>query len=155
MRIARLKSIQFVTLLVLCFLILVPSVASAATQTDAASAIASSQTLLVNCYNAAKAAEAAGANITVLQVALNDAGGSLSNAELAYSNGDYSSAVNYANQAQSALSNFISEANALKASGEHQQSQGLVIFVGSIVGALVVVGAGYVVWLRLKKKYTK
>lgn len=154
MRIVRLKSIQFVTLLVLCFLILVPSVASAATQTDAASAIASSQSMFVNCYNAAKAAEAAGANITALQVVLNAAGGSLSKAELAYSNGDYNSAVNYANQCQSALSNFVPEANALKASGEQQQSHSLVIFVGSIVGSLVVVGAGYVVWLRLKKKYT-
>ena len=154
MRIGRLKSIRFVALLVLCFLVLVPSVVSAATQTDAALALASSQSLLVNCYNAAKAAEARGANITVLQVALNAAGGSLSNAELAYSNGDYNSAINYAYQAQSALSNFVSEANALKASGGHQQSQGLVIFVGSIVGAFVVVGAGYVVWLRLKKKYT-
>ena len=142
------------SLLVLCFLISVPSVASAMTQTDAASAIASSQNLLVNCYNVAKDAEGAGANITVLQVALNDAGKSLSNAELAYSNGDYNSAVNYANQCQSALSNFVPEANALEASGEQQQSLSLFIFVGSIVGTLFVVGDGYVVWLLLKKKYT-
>jgi cobalamin biosynthesis Mg chelatase CobN len=145
---------MFMALLVLCFLISFPSVASAATQTDAGSAIASAQKLLLNCYNAAKASEAAGANITVLEVSLNDAGRSLSNAELAYSNGDYNSAVNYANQCQSALSNFVPKANALKASGEQQRSQGLVIFVGSIVGALAVVGAGYVVWLQVKKKYT-
>jgi hypothetical protein len=143
-----------VTLLVLCFLVLFPSVASAATQIDAGSAIASSQNLLANCYYAAKGAEAAGANITALQVVLNTGGASLSNAELAYSNGDYNLAANYANQCQSELSNFVSEANALKASGEQQQSYSLLIFVGSIVGALVVVGAGYVVWLLLKKKYT-
>ncbi len=159
MRIVHLKSFQFATLLLLCFLILVPTVASAfaaptASQTDAASAVASAQNLLFNCYNAAKAAGGTGANVTVLQVALNDAGGSLSNAELAYSNGDYNSAVNYANQCQSALSNFVSEANALKASGEQQQSQSLVIFVGSIVDALLAVVAGYVIWLLLKKKYT-
>jgi hypothetical protein len=141
-------------LLVLCFLISLPSVASTVTLTDATSAIASAQNLLVNCYTTAKAAEDAGANITGLQVVLNAAGGSLSNAELAYSNGDYTSAINYANQCQNSLSNFVPEANALKLSGEHQQSQSLVIFIGSIVGALIVVGAGYVVWLRLKKKYT-
>jgi hypothetical protein len=143
-----------VALLVLCFLIIVPSFASAATQADAGSAISSAQNLLVKCYNEAKAVEADGANIAVLQFALNAAGGSLSNAELAYSNGDYNSAVNYANQAQSSLSNFVFEANALKAGGEQQHSQSSIIFVGSIVWAFVVAGAGYLVWLRLKKKYT-
>ncbi len=140
--------------MVLCFLISFSSVASAATQTSAESAISSAQNLLINCYNAAKASEAAGANITMLTVSLNNAGTSFSNAQLAYSSGDYTSAVNYANQCQSALSNFIPEANALKTSGEQQQSQGLIIFAGSIVGAFAVVAGGYVVWLQLKKKYT-
>jgi hypothetical protein len=140
-------------LLVLCFLILVPSVVSAATQPSAASAVASAQSLLVSCYNAAKAAEAAGANITVLQTALDSAGESLSNAQLAYSNGDYGASVNYAGQCQSALSGFVTKADALRASGEQQQGQDMAVFVGSVVGALVVVGAGWVVWVQLKKKY--
>ena len=145
------KNITFIALMVLCFLTLVPSVASATNQTDARSAIASAQNVLINCYNAAKASEAAGANITGLQVSLNAAGASLSNAELAYSNGDYNSAVNYANQCQSILSNFVPEANTLKASGEQLQMQSLVIFAGSIAGVLIIVGAGYVVWLKIKE----
>lgn len=153
MRIYHIKGITFAALLVLCLLASFSSVAMGSTQTDARTAVDSAQNTMLNCYKAAQAAESTGANITALEVSLNNAGKSLSNAELAYSNGNYDSAVNYAGQCQSTLSNFLSEANAVKASGEQQQSQKSIILVGSIVGALVVVGAGYGVWLQLKKKY--
>jgi hypothetical protein len=141
-------------LLTLCFLVSVPSFASAVTQTDAMYAITSAQNRIIYCYNAAKIAEASGANITLLQISLNDAGKSLSSAELAYSNGDYNSTINFANQCQNALLNLVSNANALTTKGEQQQNENLAIFVGSIVGSFAVMGAGYVVWLRIKKKYT-
>ena len=139
----------------LCFLFFVPLVTSEVTQTAAESAISSAQDQIINCYNSAKIAEGAGANITILQFALNKAGQSLSNAELAYSNGDYTSAINYANQCQSALINFVSDSNALKEKGVQQQNENLAVFVGSIAGSFAVAVAGYIVWLRIKKKSVK
>lgn len=144
----------FAAFLVLCLLASFSSVAMGSTQADAGSAVDSAQNTITNCYKAAETAESTGANITSLEVSLNNAGKSLSNAELAYSNGNYDSAVNYAGQCQSTLSNFLSEANAIKASGEQQRSQSSIILVVSIVGSLAVVGAGYGLWLQLKKKYT-
>jgi hypothetical protein len=51
-----------------------------ASQSDAAIAISSAQHKIVNCYGAARAAEAAGANITSLAGTLNEAGALLSRA---------------------------------------------------------------------------
>ena len=124
-----------------------------AEQSSAGTAISSAQNTILNCYNAAKEAEAAGANITAIVATLNEAGTLLSQAELAYAANDFDAAFNLAVQSQNALSDFIGEANTLKENALQQQNQDFLInVVGSIIGAFAVIVAGGVVWLLLKRK---
>ena len=122
-------------------------------QAGASTAISSAQTTILDCYNAAKDAEAAGANITVLVGTLNEAGSILSQAELAYTTNDLDAAYDLAVQSQNTLSGFVAEANALRDAAVQQQNQGfLVNVVGSIIGTFLVIAAGFTTWLFLKKK---
>ena len=124
-----------------------------AEQADAGTAIASAKQQIIVCYETAKEAEGAGANITSLTAVLNDAGSLLSQSELAYSKNEFDVARDLAVQTQQRLTNVISEANALKESAIQQGTVDfLVNIVGSIVGFFVVIGAGLAVWLMLKKR---
>jgi hypothetical protein len=142
-------------------IILLLSVAVAASpvwaaQSDAAAAIASAKNTIVSCYEAAKEAEASGANITALTETLNKAGSLLSQAELAYAINDFDTALNLAVQSQNTLSGFDSEANALGVAALQQRNQDfLVNVVGSIIATFIVVVAGLVIWVFLKRKYAK
>jgi uncharacterized Tic20 family protein len=137
----------------LVVLLITPAVVRAQ-QNDAASAISVAQSQLVSCFDAAKSAEAAGANISQLTAALNNAGLLLTNAQLAYSAGDYGAAQNFASQSQSVLSNFVSNANSLQtAATQNGNTSFLLNFVGSIAGTFVVLVGGVVVWVLLKRKY--
>jgi len=142
--------------LVIILLLFVTVVASPvwADQGAATAAISSAKNTIVDCYSAAKEAEAAGANITVLVGALNEAGSLLSQAESAYASSDFDAALNLAIQSQNRLNNFIGEANALKETAAQQQNQDFLInVVGSIIGTFAVIVAGFTAWLFLKKKY--
>ena len=124
-----------------------------AEQSSAGTAISSAQNTILNCYNAAKEAEAAGANITAIVATLNEAGSLLSQAELAYAANDFGATVNLAVQSQTVLNGFVGEANTLKETALQQQNQDFLInVVGSIIGAFAVIVAGGVVWLLLKRK---
>ena len=121
---------------------------------NAAAAISSAKSTILNCYNAAKEAEAAGANITGLTTTLNEAGSLLSQAEAAHSTNDFDAALSLATQSQGTLSNFISQATTLKETAAQQQNQDfLVNVVGSVAGTFAVVAAGIAAWLYLKRKY--
>jgi maltodextrin utilization protein YvdJ len=125
-----------------------------ADQTDAAAATASAKEQILICYQAAKEAEEAGANITALVAVLNDAGTLLSRAEFAYSVSDFDTARDLAIQSQSTLGDFVSEANTLKETATQQRNQDFLInVVGSIIGTFAVIVAGFAAWLFLKKKY--
>ena len=143
--------IFFLCVLMLSFL---TAVCRAESQSDASSAIASAEQRVVVCYNAAASAAKAGANVTVLLSSLTVAGNLLSNATLAFANGDYVSAEALAVQSQQDLVGFDAEANGLRTTALHA---GFVNFevniVGSLVAAAVVVACAFVVWLPLKKKY--
>jgi hypothetical protein len=125
-----------------------------ADQTDAAAAIASAKEQILTCYQAAKEAEGAGANITTLVAVLNDAGTLLSRAEFAYSISDYDTASDLALQGQSTLGDFVPEANTLRETAAQQRNQDFLInAVGSIAGTFAVLGAGIATWIFLKRKY--
>jgi hypothetical protein len=125
-----------------------------AEQGDAASAIDSAKQQIITCYEAAKEAEGAGANVTSLTSTLNEAGLFLSQAELAYSKNDFGAARNLAVQSRESLSNFIAEANTLKETGAQQRTNDfLENVVGSIIGAFAVIGTGIGVWFFLRKRY--
>jgi hypothetical protein len=124
-----------------------------ADQTEATAAIASAKEQILTCYQAAKDAEEAGANITALVAVLNDAGTLLSRAEFASSMSDFDTARDLAVQSQSTLGDFVSEANTLKETATQQRNQDFLINVaGSLAGAFAVVGAGVGTWIFLKKK---
>jgi hypothetical protein len=122
-------------------------------QSDAATAIASAKGQLVTCYQSAKDAENAGANITELTVTLNDAGTLLSQAQFEYSLNKISNARDLALQSQAKLEGFTSKVNSLKENAILQKNQDFTInMVGSIAGAFAVLGGGAAVWFFLKKK---
>ena len=126
-----------------------------AEQEGAQSAISSAKNTILTCYSAVREAEAAGANITVLTATLNQAASLLSQAEFAYATNDFDTASNLASQSQNTLTNFVEEANALKETATQQRNQDfLVNVVGSLIGTFVVIVAGLVVWIFLKRKYT-
>jgi len=125
-----------------------------ADQTDAATAIASAKEQILICYQAAKEAEGAGANVTALVAVLNDAGTLLSRAEFAYSVNDFDTARDLATQSQSTLGDFVSEANTLKETATQQRNQDFLInVVGSIIGTFAVIVTGIAAWIFLKRKY--
>jgi hypothetical protein len=115
-------------------------------------AIASAQDRLNSCYELAKQAEAAGANITALQDTLNVAGTLLSKAQHALSQGDAGGANNFAQQAQSALSGFESKANGLRDEASRQTQTSFLFVVGSIAGTFAVIGVSTAVWTIQKRK---
>jgi cytochrome bd-type quinol oxidase subunit 1 len=127
---------------------------SAFAQDDASGAIASAQQQIVTCYDSAKQAEAAGANISSLTSVLDEAGNMLSQAELAYSQGDFGTAQNLASQCSQNLNGFVSEANGLRDAAIQRATVDFwVNVVGSTVGTFVVMIAGFAVWWFLKKRY--
>ncbi len=120
----------------------------------AAGTIASAKQQFVVCYDALKLAQSAGANITSLTSVLNEAGDMLSRSELAYSQGDFGGAQNWASQSIQRISGVVSEANSLTVAASEQESFDFWVYlVGSIVGTVVVVVAGFVVWLVVKRRY--
>jgi len=152
----RFRRVSLGVLLLATISIAVLSVPSAvwAQQNNAASAISTAQSKLVQCYDAATAAESEGANISSLTSRLNSAGLLLSNAELAYSNGDFASAQSLAVQSQSELASFVSDANSMQASAAQSRTSSFLLnVVGSIVGVVAVIVAAFVVWGFLKRKY--
>jgi len=108
---------------------------------------------VLSCYRAVSEAEKAGANVSGLLDVLNEVGWFLSKAKLAYSQGDFDSAVAYANECSSRLDGFLEQAESLKVNAEQAGYWDFIVnFVGSGVGALCVVVGGFVVWSFLKKR---
>ncbi len=120
---------------------------------DSSSSISSARQQLVSCYNAAKEAETAGANISSLTVVLNEAGSLLSQAELAYSKEDFGSAQSLAEQSSQRLDGFVATANSLRDSAVQQGTIDFWVYtVGSGFGAILVVLIGAWIWRVLNKK---
>lgn len=129
-----------------------------ATKAEAKSAIDAAQGELVVCYEAVANASAAGANISGLILVLDQAGGNLSRADLAYKMGDFSSAQSNAVQSLNLLvqNNVKTQADALNSTPSQARFWDFMInVVGSLVGTVVVVCSGFVVWTVLKKRYAK
>lgn len=124
------------------------------TEADARIAITNAENLIINCYLAALEAEKSGANITQLLNTLNNAGLLLSKANLAYKNGNFTLAIDLANQTQTSLNGFADWAQTVKETGIEQTRWGFIInIVAPIVGLVTVVLDSFIVWSLLKKKY--
>jgi hypothetical protein len=162
---SKIHSRGFVVLALLFSLIIslsalsMPSAVLAETaQAEAKSAIVAAQNELITCYQAVANASSAGANVTSLIQVLDQAGGNLSRADLAYKTGDNAAAQAYANQSLNLLTqnNVTARASALKSSASQARFWGFMInVVGSLVGAVAVVCCGFAAWTLLKKRYSK
>jgi hypothetical protein len=141
------------------FLIAVVACLPVAVRADsptASSELALANSELIACYNAAKATEAAGANITALTSTLNVAGALFSKAQFAYSSGDFSTAQNFAILCQNQLGGFVSTASSLQnAASQTENNAFLVNFVGSIFGTVAVIVCSAGLWIFLKRRHSK
>lgn len=145
-------------LLVLCVLLFSGLVVQcrAASEADAQSAVNEASQRIVTCYETVAKASNAGANVTALLQILNKAGGLLSRAELALENGDLNSSYVLALQSQQMLEGFEAQALGEQNTASHANFVSFMInVVGSLVGAVAVLGGSFAVWTQLKKRGRK
>jgi hypothetical protein len=125
----------------------------ASSEVDAQSAIVAAENRIFECYGALLGADEAGANMTGLLVKLNEAGALLSKADLAYTEGNFDSAVDFAVQSSNILDGFVEEASLLKeAAAQQHYLDFMVNVVGSGVGAVCVLVGGFALWTFLKRR---
>jgi len=152
-RLEPMKIASLILLILLALLVLV-TVCHGTTETDARAAVTEAQKRITVCYNAAADAAKAGANVTSLLSTLDDAGNSLSKAELALSQGDFNSANTLALESEGKLNGFENVASGLKDSAVKAGNWDFdVNVVGSSAGAVIVLVLGFVVWSLLRKRY--
>ena len=151
------SSVRFITAIFCIFLVVfavlfVPPV-SGYGENEAKTAVEAAESEVLTCYGAAFEAEKAGANVSVLLSVLDEADWSLSKAKLAYGEGDFDSAVSFANECQSRLNGFVDQATSLRSDAEQAGYLDFMVnFVGSGVGALCIVVGGFALWTFLKKR---
>jgi len=144
---------RYVTVFLAVFLVAAIFVSPVfAQQGNAQNAISSAKNTIKNCYEAVKQAESAGANVDSLMVTLNDAAGSLSKAESAYSVNDYGSAYTYATQCQSKLTDFTSQATVLTTNAKATASQNSVTTILLVVASVGILCAGITAWVVLGRR---
>ncbi len=120
----------------------------------ASSTISVAKSRLITCFEETKTAESAGGNISSLIDTLNNAGLLISNAEAAFANGDFSSAERLALTGQNLLNNFESKADLTKVAGQQAvDNDFFTSYVGSLIGILLVIISGLVIWQLLKRHY--
>ena len=139
-----------------------PFCAFAVDEADAGSAIAVAEERIVVCYRAVAGADEAGADTTALLAVLDEAGLLLSKARanltysLAYNMSEFDSAFDFALQSKEMLEGVDVEADVLRDAAVQQRYWDFMVNIaGSLVGAMVVVCGGLVVWFLLKRKYEK
>jgi hypothetical protein len=122
---------------------------------SAASDITQAEKTIIECYDATRAAERAGASITDLLIVLNEAGMLLSDANFAYNKGDYDSASSLAVESREKLDGFITQANALAETAMQENSRDFMMnVVWSLVTALGIICVGAIVWIASTRKQT-
>ncbi|MGE5554700.1 MAG: hypothetical protein ACM3UY_00335 [Methanocella sp.] len=121
-------------------------------QEGAGSAIDSAQRAIQNCYQAAKEAESAGANVSSLMRTLNKAADLFSKAELAYVAQDYNAAYTYASQSQNTLNGFTDQASELQQSASAKTSQEAEANLLLLLASVVVFVSGLSTWLVLYRR---
>jgi hypothetical protein len=145
-------SLILVVLLIFASQFVTPIAFAEVSKDQAASVLTDANAAVTSSYQAVYKAEDAGANISSLLVQLNDAAGSLARAHLAYDSGNFDSSQRFTVQCQEKLTGFVAHANALReAAIQSHHTDFMVNVVGSLVGALGVVGVGFLMWFFLKR----
>ncbi len=122
-----------------------------AAQGDAEAAISSAKAELKTCYAQVKQVEAKGANVNGLVAMLNGAGQLLTEAELAYLAGNYSSAFDLAQQSKAQLSGFDAKASTLKNDALRNENLSFYRDALLVAAAVVIFCVGIAVWFVLGK----
>jgi hypothetical protein len=130
-----------------------PTALGQTAQSEAFSSITSAKNQVIDCYNLALMAEKKGANITSLQVSLNNAGDLISKADSAYSNVDYPSTIVYADQSTNLLNGFAAKTTLLIETGQQSQNYNLIVSTFSAVWSIVIIIVSLLAWMFIKKKY--
>jgi hypothetical protein len=126
----------------------------ASSQLDTSSAIEVAKIQFINAYRSVQQAEQTGANVTDLTAMLNDVGLLLSEADQAYSIGDFDASHSLAVQCQGLLVDFANKVDVLKEAATQQSANDFWLkIVYPIFGSLAVIVAGFAIWYGLKKKY--
>lgn len=130
-----------------------PTPIFATDEAEAHSSITAAEEKILECYKAAREANKAGANVTTLLSTLNKAGESLSKAKVAYTQGNYSLALNLSRQSMDMLNDFVTKAEELKTQAEQARHWDFMVnIVGSSVGAVALIVASFILWTLLKKR---
>ena len=155
----RCVALLFTVLILASFVLGVPSgICTDIGEVDAKYSIVAAQGELMLCYQAVAKASGAGANVTGLIYVLNQAGGNLSMANLAFEVSDFNSSQSYATQSLNLLvqNDVVAQADALRNEASQTKFWGFLInAVASLVGAIAVLVAGFVLWVKLGKRYAR
>jgi uncharacterized membrane protein len=150
------KSKFFVGLIVVFLSCLIISRVFAVSSDDAQAAINSAESKVISVYKSVLEAEKAGANVSSLLVKLNNGSALLSKAQMQYRIGNFSEAVNFANQCYDSLSGIETEADDLRDSAVMLRKQGMLISaVGSTLAISAVLYVSIFGWRFFKEKYSK
>jgi len=121
---------------------------------EASLALTNAESTLVSAYQKVLEAEEAGANVSGLLVRLNEAGGFLARARMAYTLGDFDEAVRFASSSGDVAVEVQNSAVGLRdlALGDGVQRLWFTL-VGSVVGVVLVVLGCFWVWRVFKRRY--
>jgi len=127
-----------------------------ATADEARAAVDGVQAQIITCYGAVAEVEGAGGNVTGLAGVLNEAGALLSQAKVAFENGEFDVAVEFSSNCTDRLAGFTDKAVTLRDSAALERSLDFMVnIVGSVAGTVAVIFAGWVLWVYLKRKYAQ
>jgi hypothetical protein len=128
--------------------------ASAVSESEATSVANDADKAVTAAYIAVLNAEEAGANVSSLLVQLDEAGGFLSRAQMAYRSGDFDEAFSFANLAKNIGEEVRDEADGAKivASAESQQRLWFAV-TGSVVGTVLIAVGSFLGWRIFKRRY--
>jgi hypothetical protein len=134
----------------------VPIALADVSEDRAASALVTAEESVVSAYQAVSKAEESGANVSILLIRLNEAGWFLARAQMEYKSGDFNSTLEFAAQSQEKLNGFVADADALRETAIRERYSDFTVNVfGSIIGAIGVVCASFLVWFFLKRKHKR
>jgi hypothetical protein len=138
------------------FLSIAPVAVGESSEEEVASSLADAEGAVTMAYLAVLKAERAGANITDLVVALDEAGLLLGRAHVAFRLGDLNEAISLANLSESAGVEIRSDAVRLEnltLSGDMQRR--LFTTIESIIGIALVVFLSFWSWRIFKRRYVR
>lgn len=147
-------SITVFVAIAICLFASLPHVFGASSQ-DASSALANAKQALQTAFVNVLEAEKSGVNVSVLIYQLNEAGGSLTSAETAFSNSDYSETVNLADVSETLANGVSTDAAAMKIQAPDWFSSSLTTLAVSFLASGVFIAILTLTWLSFKRYYLR